>query len=138
MTDRPQTGDVFHYPYLWAWQSALGETEGRKDRPCCVALVVPLRSGHHRVYILPITTKEPAGDVVTLPVPRTEVHRAGLGSEYSQWIILSEWNREIYEQSYYISDRTGSGSFSRAFTDQLLEKLKEQLTVGAIATVGRE
>lgn len=138
MTDLPLTGDVFRYPYLWAWQAALGETEGRKDRPCCVALVVPLKSGYHSVYILPITTKKPASDTVALPVPRTEVRRAGLGMEYSQWIILSEWNREIYEHSYYISDRTGSGSFSRAFTDLLLEKLKEQLSAGAIQAVGRE
>ena len=41
MTDRPQTGDVFHYPYLWAWQSALGETEGRKDRPSALPWLSP-------------------------------------------------------------------------------------------------
>ncbi|MEM9212616.1 MAG: hypothetical protein AAGA63_14130 [Pseudomonadota bacterium] len=138
MTEAPKTGDVFHYPYLWAWQADLGETEGRKDRPCCVALVIPLKSGLNRVYILPITTKKPAGDEVAVSIPRTEVSRAGLSSDYDQWIILSEWNREIYEQSYYISDRTGTGSFSRAFTDQLLERLKALLSAGAITTILRE
>lgn len=93
MTEAPKTGDVFHYPYLWAWQADLGETEGRKDRPCCVALVIPLKYGLNRVYILPINTKEPAGDEAAISIPRTEVSRAGLSSDYDQWIILSEWNR---------------------------------------------
>lgn len=138
MTDLPKTGDVFNYPYLWAWQDARGETEGRKDRPCCAALVVPLKSGKHRIYVLPITTKEPSDQTEALGVPRTEVRRAGLSSDVSQWVILNEWNREILETSFYISDIAGSGNFSRKFTDQLLEKLKLLLASGNIKTVARE
>jgi hypothetical protein len=29
-------GEIIAYPYLWAWQSDGGETEGRKSRPTCV------------------------------------------------------------------------------------------------------
>lgn len=138
MTDLPKTGDVFHYPYLWAWQDARGETEGRKERPCCTALLIPLKNGQHRIYILPITTKAPTDAQAAIEVPRTEVHRAGLSNDMSQWIILDEWNREILETSYYIADTDGCGSFSRKFTDQLLGELRILLNTGKIETVGRE
>ncbi len=138
MNDIPETGDVFHYPYLWAWQYARGETEGRKERPCCTALVIPLKNGQHRIYYLPITTKPPTNVQIAIEVPRTEVQRAGLSSDVSQWVILNEWNREIFETSYYIADVDGRGSFSRKFTNQILERLKSSLAAGAIQTVGRE
>lgn len=138
MTDIPKTGDVFHYPYLWAWQYARGETEGRKERPCCTALIVPLKNGQHRIYYLPITTKAPTDAQAAIEVPRTEVYRAGLSSDLSQWVILNEWNREILETSYYISDADECGNFSRKFTDQLLIELKTLLKTGRIETVGRE
>ena len=138
MTDIPKTGDVFNYPYLWAWQYARGETEGRKDRPCCTALVVPLKNGQHRIYYLPITTKAPTDGQIAIEVPRTEIQRAGLSSDVSQWVILNEWNREIFETSYYIADADGCGNFSRKFTGQILSKLKASLKAGAIETVGRE
>lgn len=138
MTDLPKTGDVFQYPYLWAWQNARGETEGRKERPCCTALVVPLKNGQHRIYILPITTKPPTDAQISVVVPRTEVHRAGLSNDLSQWVILNEWNRETLEASYYIADIDGCGSFSRKFTNQLLGELKTLLNAGQIESVGRE
>ena len=138
MSEIPKTGDVFRYPYLWAWQAARGETEGRKDRPCCTALVVPLKNGLHRVYYLPITTKPPSNEQISVEIPHTEVHRAGLSSDVAQWVILDEWNRETLETSYYLADIDGSGSFSRKFTDQILRILQVSLTAGNIQTVGRE
>ena len=101
-------------------------------------MLIPLKNGQHRIYILPITTKAPTDAQAAIEVPRTEVHRAGLSNDMSQWIILDEWNREILEISYYIADTDGCGSFSRKFTDQLLGELRILLNTGKIETVGRE
>ena len=138
MIDLPESGQIFDYPYLWSWQAARGETEGRKERPSCVALVVPLKSGRHRIYMLPITTKEPTADQVAIEVPRTEIQRAGLSRDISQWVILSEWNREIFETSFYISETDTGHSFSRIFCKKLIAKLGEELKAGRVTTVGRE
>ena len=57
--DFPKAGQVFGYHYLWKWQAARGETEGRKKRPSCVALVVVNERGKHVLFIAAITSKEP-------------------------------------------------------------------------------
>jgi hypothetical protein len=136
--DFPKTGDVFQYPYLWAWQDQRGETEGRKDRPCCTALVIPLSNGQHRIYILAITTKQPTDAQNCMAIPRIEVQRAKLSSDKKQWVILDEWNREILETSFYISEIEAEGQFSKKFTDQLLGKLQDLLQNKQITTVERE
>ena len=50
MSDPYNTGVVLDYPYLWDWQYQLGETEGSKDRPCCVTFVMLLKNGQTRLY----------------------------------------------------------------------------------------
>lgn len=70
--------------------------------------------------------------------PRTEVQRAGLSRDANQWIILNEWNRDIVETSFYIADIEGKGSFSKIFTDQLLNMLKEVLRADKIRVVNRD
>lgn len=138
VSNLPKTGDVFDYPYLWGWQDDRGETEGRKDRPSCVALIVPIAQDKHRIYILPLTTKEPEPGRHSIAIPQTERVRAGLGKDREQWLLLDEWNREVLETSYYFSDRKQRGSFSRRFMDQALIELRKLLASKSISTVGRE
>ena len=137
MSEDFKTGDVFDYPYLWSWQYERGETEGRKERPCCVALVVPLSNGHHSIYILPITTKRPTDTQFYVQIPRMEIQRAGLNRDMEQWVIMSEWNRDILETSFYMADGVSNGSFSKKFMDQVLTTLKKMLNAENISVVKR-
>lgn len=139
MSDPYNTGDVLDYPYLWDWQYQRGETEGRKDRPCCVTLVVPLKNGQTRLYLLPITTTEPAQGEPSLEVPEIEAKRAGLDLGVRKWVMLSEWNADLLDQSFYLDRRQEKrGSFSKPFLDKILMALRPLLASRALSTVRRD
>ncbi|MFT8953730.1 MAG: hypothetical protein ABF979_15850 [Gluconobacter sp.] len=53
-------GMVLRYPYLWHWQDARGESEGRKDRPTTVAAAFVARDNQNYLLLLPVTTRLPA------------------------------------------------------------------------------
>jgi len=114
--DFPQVGQVIDYHYLWKWQDARGETEGRKKRPSCMVVVAVDRNGLHHLFIAPITTKEPPTDRQAILIPETEARRAKLDTVIPLWVIVDEVNHDILEQSYTLEDRTARGRFSPAFT----------------------
>ncbi len=118
--DFPVAGQVFDYHYLWKWQADLGETEGRKKRPSCVVIVVKNETGHHVMFIAPITSKAPDRGRVALEIPETEARRASLDTNLQLWVILDELNADILEASYILEERSARGSFSPAFTDAIL------------------
>ena len=139
MIDLYQTGDVLRYPYLWLWQHRRGETEGRKDRPCCLALTTTTRGGQTRLYLLPITSTRPDEDEIFVQVPQIEARRAGLDADRTQWVILTEWNADILEASHYLDrQQKAQGSFSRTFLHGLLARLRQSLEQGGLATVRRD
>jgi len=72
------SGTVMEYPYLWKWQRARGETEGRKTRPVCVAISVRGPDGFTHLALLAISIRPPAGDQTALEVPEIECRRGGL------------------------------------------------------------
>ena len=139
MSDPYNTGDVLDYPYLWDWQYQLGETEGRKDRPCCVTFVVPLKNGQTRLYFLPITTTEPMKGEPSLEIPEIEAKRAGLDLGIRKWVVLSEWNADLLDQSYYLDRRQERlGRFSKPFLDNIFAALRPLLEAGKLSTVRRD
>ena len=91
----PHVGLVIAYAYLWASQYAAGAIEGRKVRPCVVALVRTLADGTVIVWVAPITHRTPdtPDDAVELP-PRVK-RRLGLDTDRS-WIIAAELNRFVW------------------------------------------
>ena len=132
------TGDIIDFPSRWAWQAQRGETEGRKDRPCCFALLTRLPNGKHRVFLVPITTVPSAPEMVAVAVPQIEVRRAGLDEHLRQWVILSEWNADVLEDSFYIDHQAPIGRFSKAFLHQLLDQLRQMLQAGSLTTIRRD
>lgn len=112
-----QPGQILSYPYLWAWQSDAGETEGRKSRPVCVAVAIRrAEDGRTHLLILAITTKAPEHGSVALEIPDIERRRVGLDDFKSCWIILDEYNYDIAETSWYIEpQREPPGRFSKSF-----------------------
>lgn len=77
----PRTGDIWKYPFVWSREASAGETEGRKDRPCAVHIVVTAGDAGSVVYFLPITTQPPRQGRHAVEVPQTELRRAGLNAD---------------------------------------------------------
>lgn len=129
----PPQGSVITYPYLWASQRDAGETEGRKDRPVCMVLRIhdPQADTHHLV-LLAITSQPPREDQTALVIPDTERRRAGLGRYPKAWIIVSEFNYDIAERSFYYEPNPPPlGAFSAPFLREVATALRSSLSRAA-------
>jgi hypothetical protein len=116
-------GTVLRYPYLWFRQRSRGETEGRKTRPTAVVF----RMGNV-VALIPITTREPEPQDLSLEIPEIEKKRAGLDASSRQWLILDELNIDDLTQSFYLEDGSIIGRFSKPFFRQALQLLKQHIS----------
>ncbi|ACL59975.1 hypothetical protein [Methylobacterium nodulans] len=120
-TDQFKEGHVVEYSYLWKWQAELDRTEGEKDRPACVAMMIKdsVRNLTHLV-ILPISGTPPKSDQIAIEIPLLELKRAGLTEAKRGWITVSEYNYDILERSWdFPINRPPLGRFSRPFLKQI-------------------
>lgn len=124
MTDAPAAGEVWHYPYLWAWQDERGETEGRKNRPATVAVTIRRADGQTIVYLLAVATHPPGKDRAVLEVPDTEKRRANLSLDKRLWIVLDEYNSDVFEASYYLEPDARTGTFGATFLKQIQSRFR--------------
>ena len=91
MPPKPEPGMVLSYSYLWNSEHIKGETEGRKDRPSVVVLVINRTPGDV-AYVLPTSTSNPKdGDPWTIEIPRSIKNRLKL-DERRSWINVTEFN----------------------------------------------
>lgn len=140
--DRPETGLVIQYRFLWAREHDRGEEHGRKARPACV--VVPLTGLGGDVVLFPLTTQPPAPGRLALSVPETERRRLGLTGAAPSWILLDEGNRDILPGSFYVEPIGHDpmvyvyGTFSRAFMAAVLRTLAEAIRMRRARIVKRE
>ncbi|TYC63955.1 hypothetical protein FMN50_01990 [Rhodobacterales bacterium] len=133
----PSLGDVWDYPYLWSWQSSGGETEGRKTRPCALALVTRRKDGQTEIILVPVTTKEPAAGAHFIEVPQIEKKRAGLDEHLTLWVICDEFNSDLPGQSFYFVPGGKIGAFSIKFTKQVQAELVKAIKSRKAARVER-
>lgn len=125
MTTKLSSGDIVFYPYLWRREADRGETEGRKARPACVAIMMEMK-GKSFIYFLAITIKNPQSGQVALEIPVLEKRRAGLDTGKSAWIITSEYNRDILGESFYLSPtEQPTGRFSERFLRLIQRSFRE-------------
>ena len=110
-----QTGAVIRYPYLWAAQARMGETEGRKTRPVAVAVRLRRNKGLDTIILLPVTSKQPDSTRFSREIPQTEKRRAGLDVDLRIWIVLDEYNLDTVGTSFYLEPDPPLGMFSKAF-----------------------
>lgn len=132
MNDFPQAGQVFEYHYLWNREAKQGISEGRKKRPTCMAIVIENTKGQHVLFIAAITTKSPTGDTIAIEIPETEAHRAKLSTNVPLWVVVSELNADILEQSYVLEDRAARGQFGASFTKTVGRKVQECREAGKL------
>ena len=130
-------GQVFDYHYLWKWQAEKGETEGRKKRPSCMALVSVNAEGQHILFIAPITSKQPDAKRLAIAIPETEAHRAKLDTHIPLWVIVDELNADVLEASYTLEDRSPRGQFGPAFTDMVLRGIQSIRKTGKLSISNR-
>jgi hypothetical protein len=122
----PPQGSVIAYPYLWAAQRDAGESEGRKERPVCLVLRLhDAEQNLHHLVLLAITSRPPSPDQRALEIPDTERRRAGLTRYPRAWIVVSEYNYDIAEHSYYYDPNTPPlGTFSLPFLREVASALR--------------
>jgi len=130
-------GDIWDYPYLWRWQDGRGETEGRKNRPCVLAVKVAVTPKLTRLYFLAITSKRPNEQTAALPIPDTERHRARLSTNMDLWVILEECNIDILEESFYFEASGKIGQFSPAFLKTIKSGLRDIIQKKRFLTIKR-
>ena len=131
-------GTVIRYPYLWKWQDKRGETEGRKERPCCMVYsFTDPKTGQTHLFLLAISSQPPRADQGALEVPDLERRRAGLADWKDAWITVSEYNHDIAEASwYYDANAAPLGRFSDPFVRTVAAALRSAV-VGRTARVDR-
>jgi hypothetical protein len=91
----PKPGLVIRYSYLWHREATTGQEEGTKDRPCAVVVALRSDAKRWRVYALPITHTQPAGDERAIEIPSVVKARLGLDGQRS-WVVVTEVNRFLW------------------------------------------
>ena len=129
----PLQGTVIAYPYLWSAQRDHGESEGRKDRPVCVLLAVRDRTHHfHHLMLLAISSQPPAADQIALEIPDTERRRGGLMRYPRAWIVISEYNYDIAERSFYYNPNVSPlGMLSRPYLREIATAFRANLSTAS-------
>lgn len=136
--DRPVAGDIWNYPFLWARQAARGETAGRKERPCALALVQRKHNGETQIVLLAITGQQPMIGQLGLEVPETERFRAGLSRAKRLWVMLDEYNTDVIERSYSFEPGGKIGSFTPGFVRKVQAAFADALRNRTTKAVRRE
>jgi hypothetical protein len=129
----PPQGSVIAYPYLWGSQRDRGESEGRKDRPVCLLLAVHDRTHDvHHLMLLAISSQPPAPDQIALEIPDTERRRGGLTRYPRAWIVVSEYNYDIAEQSFYYNPNAPPlGKFSTPYLREIATAFRANMSTAS-------
>jgi hypothetical protein len=120
----PEPGLVISYAYVWNHEAQKGQQEGRKDRPCVIALAVERqRGGDTLVTVLPVTRRTPDVEAAAIEIPRNVKKHLGLDDERS-WVIVSEGDQFVrprYDlRKVRNSDRYDYGYLPPRFFNEIL------------------
>jgi hypothetical protein len=80
------------------------------------------------VALVPITTREPGRQDLSLEIPEIERKRAGLDVSSRQWLILDELNIDDPTHSFYLDNGSIIGHFSTPFFRQALRLLRQHVS----------
>jgi hypothetical protein len=92
----PEPGLIISYSYVWDYEAQGGQEEGRKDRPCVIALTVERQpDGETLVTVLPITHRPPEDAAAAIEIPFAIKRHLGLDDSRS-WIVVSEGDQFVW------------------------------------------
>ena len=110
----PEPGLVISYAYLWDREAQDGQEEGRKDRPCVVALAVQRRQdGETWVTVLPVTHSPPRDAASAVEIPQAIKHQLGFDDARS-WVVVSEGDQFVWP-GYDLRKARGSDRYDYGF-----------------------
>lgn len=110
----PEPGLVISYAYLWDHEAPSGQEEGRKDRPCVIALAVERQpDGETLVTALRITHRQPDGAAAAVEIPQAVKRHLGLDDARS-WVIVSEGDQFVWP-GYDLRKTPGSDCYDYGF-----------------------
>jgi antitoxin component of MazEF toxin-antitoxin module len=92
----PESGLIISYAYVWDHEAQSRQEEGRKDRPCVIALAVERQQdGETLVTVLPVTHRPPKDAAAAVEIPRAVKKHLGLDDERS-WVVVSEGDQFVW------------------------------------------
>jgi hypothetical protein len=91
----PEGGLVLSYSYLWRSEHEAGQTEGGKNRPCVIVLVIHREMDTKIVTVARITHYPPADPTLAMEIPHAIKRHLGMDDDRS-WIMLDDFNEFIW------------------------------------------
>ena len=92
----PEPGLVISYAYVWDHEAESGQEEGRKDRPCVIALAIERQdNGETLVTVLPVTHRPRDNAAAGVEIPPAVKKHLGLDNARS-WVIVSEGDQFVW------------------------------------------
>jgi hypothetical protein len=120
----PEPGLIISYAYVWDHEAQNGQEEGRKDRPCVIALAVERQpDGETLVTVLPVTHRPPDDPAAAVEIPPAIKKHLGLGDERS-WVVVTEGDQFVWPgydlRKVRDTDRFDHGFLPPRFFEQIL------------------
>ena len=110
----PEPGLVISYTYLWDREAQDGREEGRKTRPCVIALAIERQPDDETlVTVLPITHQQSDNPAVAAEIPLAVKRHLGLDDARS-WVIVSEGDQFVWP-GYDLRKAPGSERYDFGF-----------------------
>jgi hypothetical protein len=82
----------------------------------------------HHLMLLAISRQQPAPNQIALEIPETERRRGGLTRYPRAWIIVSEYNYDIAERSFYYNPNVSPfGKFSTRYLREIATAFRANL-----------
>jgi len=120
--DEYQSGTLVEYQFLWRHEANAGQEEGTKRRPCAIILRSP-NPFSDRLFLIPITTKEPRASTPSLEIPELEARRMGLTEPLRRWVILDQVNVDEIP-SYVLEPDAKIGDIGKSFFNKILTEFR--------------
>jgi hypothetical protein len=138
----PEPGLVISYAYVWDHEAQSGQEEGRKDRPCVIALAVERQQdGETLVTVLPVTHTPPEHAAAAVEIPRAVKQQLGLDEDRS-WVVVSEGDQFVWPgydlRKVRNTDRYDYGYLPPRFFDQILTAFKAWQRANKARVTSRE
>lgn len=120
-----QSGTLVEYQFLWSHEENKGIMHGLKNRQCAIILRSSQQDSE-RIFLIPVTTKQPNATTPSLEIPELEARHMGLKELVRRWIILHEVNVDEIP-SYVLEPNAKIGDIGKPYFNQYLKNLDQCL-----------
>ena len=138
----PEPGLIISYAYLWDHEAQSGQEEGRKDRPCVIALAVERQEDSETlVTVLPVTHRPPEDAAAAVEIPHAVKQHLDLDDDRS-WVVVSEGDQFVWPgydlRKVRSTDRYDYGFLPPRFFNQILDAFRAWHRANKVRLTSRE